>query len=161
MTAASKRLGKTGFWLFVLGLTGTFFPMHWLGLEGMPRRYASYANFASQYPDAVFWNRFETACSFLMVASVGLLVFNIFWSMKNGKVAGINPWGARTLEWTISSPPPYYNFKKLPYVYGRPYDFDQPMPYQNTDLEIEAFPEYGKVVMPIPTAGAAAGAGAH
>ncbi len=155
-----ERLGKLGFWLFFIGLNGTFLPMHWLGLEGMPRRYATYETFAKAFPDAVFWNRFETAFSFMMAASVGLLVFNVIWSMKHGKIAGINPWGARTLEWTIASPPPYYNFKKLPHVFGRPYDFDKPLPYTNTDLELQEYPEYGKVVMPIPSA-QTAGAGAH
>ena len=158
-----ERLSQLGFWLFFIGLNGTFFPMHWLGLEGMPRRYASYQTFANAVPDAVFWNRFESFFSLFMAASIGLLLFNILWSIKHGKIAGINPWGARTLEWTISSPPPYYNFRKLPYVYGRPYDFDQPLPYKNTDLEVDSYPEYGKVVMPIPNTSqpAVAGAGAH
>ncbi len=116
----------------------------------MPRRYASYANFAALNPDAVFWNRFETVFSFFMVASIGLLVFNAIWSLRHGRIAGINPWGARTLEWTISSPPPYYNFKKIPQVFHGPYDFDQPLPYSNTDNEIQTYPEYGKVVLPVP-----------
>ena len=153
----SERLGKLGFWLFFIGLNGTFLPMHWLGLEGMPRRYATYIDFAKAFPDAQFWNRFETVFSFLMVVSVGLLAFNVIWSLRHGKLAGINPWGARTLEWTISSPPPYYNFKKIPQVFDRPYNFDQPLPYRNTDNELVPFPEYGAVVMPTPQP---AGAGA-
>jgi cytochrome c oxidase subunit 1 len=96
--------------------------------------------------------------SFFMMASVGLLAFNVIWSLKYGKIAGINPWGARTLEWTISSPPPYYNFKKLPEVFDRPYNFDQPLPYRNTDNELEPYPQYGMVTMPTPQP---AGAGAH
>jgi len=143
-----ERLGHLGFWLFFLGLNGTFLPMHWLGLEGMPRRTATYAVFAKLNPDAVFWNRFETVFSFFMVASIGLLAFNIVWSLRHGKLAGINPWGARTLEWTISSPPPYYNFKKIPEVSGQPYNYDQPLPYRNTDNEVDPFPEYGKILMP-------------
>ena len=123
----------------------------------MPRRYASYVAFAKGNPDAQFWNQFETAASFLMVASFAVLVFNVVWSIRHGKIAGINPWGARTLEWTISSPPPYYNFKKIPNVYNRPYDYDQPLPYKNTDNELDEYPQFGKVLMPIPTP---AGAGA-
>lgn len=146
----SERLGQLGFWLFFIGLNGTFFPMHWLGLEGMPRRYASYIEFAKANPDAVFWNRFETVFAFFMVASIALLIYNMAWSLKHGKLAGINPWGARTLEWTISSPPPYYNFRNIPEVYSGPYDFGHPLPYRNTDNEVEPYPEYGKVVMPIP-----------
>jgi cytochrome c oxidase subunit 1 len=151
----SERLGHIGFWLFFIGLNGTFMPMHWLGLEGMPRRYATYEYFAKAFPDAQFWNQFETGFSFLMAASIGLLAFNVIWSIKHGKIAGINPWGARTLEWTIDSPPPYYNFKKIPNVFDRPYDFDQPMPYRNTDNVVAPYPEYGAVVMAQP-----AGAGA-
>lgn len=145
-----ERLGQLGFWLFFIGLNGTFGPMHWLGIEGMPRRYASYTAFAATNPDAVFWNQFETAFSFMMVASIGLLVFNAIWSLKHGKIAGINPWGARTLEWTISSPPPYYNFKSIPEVTAGPYDFEKPLPYKNTDNAIDQYPEYGKVLMPQP-----------
>jgi cytochrome c oxidase subunit 1 len=128
-----ERLGKWGFWLFFIGLNGTFFPMHFLGLFGMPRRYATYEAFAKIFPMAQFWNIFESIMSLGMVASTVLLIVNIVWSLKRGKPAGINPWGARTLEWTISSPPPYYNFKNIPIVLGLPYNFDQPLPYRNLD----------------------------
>jgi len=144
----SEKLGKLGFALFFIGLTGTFLPMHWLGLEGMPRRYASYELFAKAYPDAVFWNRFETVFSFFMVASIALLAYNMIWSLRHGKLAGNNPWGARTLEWMISSPPPYYNFKKIPVVLGRPYDFGEPLPYRNLDNEVDPYPVPSKVSIP-------------
>ena len=55
--------------------------------------------------------------------------------MRSGRRAGNNPWGARTLEWMISSPAPYYNFKKIPIVLDKPYDFTQPLPYRNLDDE--------------------------
>jgi cytochrome c oxidase subunit 1 len=119
----------------MIGLNGTFLPMHWLGLEGMPRRYASYEAFAAAYPDAVFWNRFETVMSFFMVASVIIFAVNLFASLKFGKVAGNNPWGARTLEWMTTSPPPYYNFKHIPTVTGLPYNFGEPLPYEGLDDE--------------------------
>jgi len=135
-----ERMGKIGFWLFFIGLNGTFFPMHFLGLFGMPRRYATYVEFAKIFPAAQFWNIFESIFSLGMAASVALLFFNVIWSLKKGKVAGINPWGARTLEWTISSPPPYYNFKKIPTVLGLPYNFDQPLPYRNLDNDQPAVP---------------------
>jgi cytochrome c oxidase subunit 1 len=153
-----ERLGKLGFWLFFTGLNLTFLPMHWLGLEGMPRRYASYGAFAAANPDAVFWNRFETWSSFLMVASVGVLVFNLIWSYRNGKVSGLNPWGARTLEWTISSPPPYYNFKNIPLVFDRPYDFDKPLPYRNLDHEQDPYPSPNMALFEPERVAAAAGA---
>ena len=133
-------MGKIGFWLFFIGLNGTFFPMHFLGLFGMPRRYATYVEFAKIFLAAQFWNIFESIFSLGMAASVALLFFNVIWSLKKGKVAGINPWGARTLEWTISSPPPYYNFKKIPTVLGLPYNFDQPLPYRNLDNDQPAVP---------------------
>jgi cytochrome c oxidase subunit 1 len=136
----SERLGKATFWLFVIGLTGTFLPMHWIGLEGMPRRYASYEFIAKLYPDTVFWNRFETVFSFFMVASIIVLAYNLIVSYRSGRIAGNNPWGARTLEWTISSPPPYYNFKKIPTVLDRPYDFGEPLPYRNLDHEVDPYP---------------------
>jgi cytochrome c oxidase subunit 1 len=135
-----ETLGKLTFWLFFLGLNLTFLPMHWLGLMGMSRRYASYEYFAKTYPDAVFWNRFESIASFLMVASVLLFAINLVVSLRRGRPAGNNPWGARTLEWMISSPPPYYNFKKIPQVTGRPYDFSQPLPYLNLDNPTDDYP---------------------
>jgi cytochrome c oxidase subunit I len=137
----NETLGQIGFWLFFIGFNGTFLPMHWLGLEGMPRRYASYEVFAKAYPDSVMWNQLETVASFLMVASVAALAFNMFWSVKHGRPSGINPWGARTLEWTLASPPPYYNFMKIPIVLARPYDFADPLPYRNLDNEVDEYPE--------------------
>jgi len=155
----NERMGKTGFWLFMAGLTGTFLPMHWLGLEGMPRRYASYEVFAKAFPDAVFWNRFESVSSFLMVASVGLIAINIVLSLRSGRKAGNNPWGARTLEWMISSPAPYYNFKKIPIVLDRPYDFTAPLPYLNLDDEHQApFPVPSEAVLKRPRVAVPAGA---
>ncbi len=132
---SDEKLGQISFWLFMIGMTGTFLPMHWLGLEGMPRRYASYEVFAKATPDGVFWNRVESVSSFFMVLSVLLLVINIARAMRSGRRAGNNPWGARTLEWMIASPPPYYNFRKIPIVTDRPYDFSQPLPYRNLDDE--------------------------
>jgi cytochrome c oxidase subunit 1 len=143
----NERLGHTTFWLFMIGLNCTFLPMHWLGLMGMSRRYASYEYFAKTYPDAVFWNRFETIFSFFMVASVALFAVNLIYSLRNGRIAGNNPWGARTLEWMISSPPPYYNYKKIPIVLGRPYDFSQPLPYANLDNEVDPYPEPSRAVL--------------
>jgi cytochrome c oxidase subunit 1 len=136
----SERLGKFSFWTFFLGLNGTFLPMHWLGLFGMPRRYATYVEFQNIYPYAQFWNIVETLSSFLMAIAILAIIINVIVSLRRGKPAGINPWGARTLEWTISSPPPYYNFKKIPIVLGTPYDFSEPLPYRNLDNEQDPIP---------------------
>ena len=125
----NEKLGKWNFWLFFFGFNGTFLPMHWLGLLGMPRRVAEYD------PQFQFWN--VVASSFSFVMAIGLLIFfiNIAISFRGGKKAGINPWGARTLEWTISSPPPYYNFRKIPAVLKNPYEFSEPLPYLGLDIE--------------------------
>ena len=136
-----ERMGHWTFWLFFFGLNGTFFPMHWLGLFGMPRRYATYVEFAKIYPPAQLWNIVASASSLLMAAAMLLLFINILRSLVRGRPSGINPWGARTLEWTISSPPPYYNFKKIPIVLGLPYCFDEPLPYRNLDNEQDEIPK--------------------
>ncbi|MDY7227703.1 cytochrome c oxidase subunit I [Hyalangium rubrum] len=111
----SERLGKWHFWLFFAGFNLTFFPMHYLGLMGMPRRVYTYA------PDRGWTdlNLLATVGTFIMAVGLVLFVVNVFWSRKRGAVAGDNPWDADTLEWATSSPPPPYNFLHLPTVRGR------------------------------------------
>jgi cytochrome c oxidase subunit 1 len=127
----SETLGKWHFWLTFIFMNLTFFPMHFLGLLGMPRRVAVYA---PQYED---WNRLISISSLFLVIATAIFFFNLFWSLKYGKKAGPNPWGARTLEWMVPSPPPYYNFKKIPAVLKNPYAFDEPLPYVGLDPEFE------------------------
>jgi cytochrome c oxidase subunit 1 len=122
----NETLGKWSFVLFFVGVNGTFFPMHLLGLSGMPRRVPIYDQ---QFQD---WNRLVSICSFIMTLGILLFVINIMLSISRGKKAGLNPWGARTLEWQVSSPPPYYNFAPIPVVYDRPYSYDKPLPYKLT-----------------------------
>jgi cytochrome c oxidase subunit 1 len=136
----SEKMGKLHFWMTFIGMNGTFLPMHWLGLQGMPRRYATYETFAHAYSGAQFWNDVATFSSFIMALGLPLMFLNMLWSLKSGKRAGNNPWGARTLEWMISSPAPYYNFKKIPIVLGLPYDFSEPLPYRNLDHKTDPFP---------------------
>jgi cytochrome c oxidase subunit I len=136
----SEKLGKLHFWMTFLGMNGTFLPMHWLGLQGMPRRYATYETFAHAYSGAQLWNDVATFSSFVMALGLPLMFINMMWSLKNGRRAGNNPWGARTLEWMIASPPPYYNFKKIPIVLGLPYDFSEPLPYRNLDHKTDPYP---------------------
>ena len=123
----NETLGKWHFWLAFISFNATFLPMHWLGLLGMPRRVSVYD------PQFTFWNQFASYSSFVLAASTLLLFYNMANSLVRGKKAGPNPWGARTLEWMISSPPPYYNFKKVPAVLGLPYDFGNPLPYLGLD----------------------------
>ena len=109
-----EKTGKWFFWLFVIGFNATFLVQHLLGILGMPRRVYT-------YPDLPWYgvlNCISTAGAFLMGASILLLVYVIYKSMKRGKEAGNNPWDAFTLEWATTSPPPLKNFDELPIVEG-------------------------------------------
>ncbi|HEX7127434.1 MAG TPA: cytochrome c oxidase subunit I [Thermodesulfobacteriota bacterium] len=110
-----ERLGKWAFWLIFVGLNLTFFPMHFIGLLGMPRRIYTYApelNVATP-------NFVATVGAFVLAVGVALLVVNVVRSLRRGERAPANPWDAPTLEWSISSPPPAYNFATIPTVEGR------------------------------------------
>ncbi len=110
----SEKLGKWQFWLFMIGFNMTFGPFHILGLQGMPRRIYTYpANMGWD-----FWNLFATVGSFVIAAAVLLFMYNVWVSRKNPD-AGNDPWDARTLEWSIPSPPPEYNFAEVPLVTAR------------------------------------------
>ena len=135
----SETLGRIQFWLTFVFMNLTFFPMHILGLEGMPRRVAVYV------PEYTDMNRFISISSGFLTFAFLLMFINMFWSLKYGKKAGPNPWGARTLEWMISSPPPYYNFKRIPAVLSGPYDFGEPLPYIGLDGELERTPSHTTV----------------
>ncbi len=110
----SEKLGKLHFWLMLLGFNMTFAPFHILGLQGMPRRVYT-------YPEGKgwdFWNFVSTIGSFLIAASIAVFIVNLWKSRHNAKV-GADPWDARTLEWSIPSPPPEYNFAEIPLVLAR------------------------------------------
>jgi cytochrome c oxidase subunit 1 len=130
----NETLGKIHFWLFFIGFNGTFLPMHWLGVEGMPRWVATYD------PQFEFWNRFASVSSYVMAIGILLFFVNAIWSIRAGKKSGPNPWNGRTLEWMIPSPPHYYNFKHIPTVYGLPYDFSHPLPYTGLEDELTDTP---------------------
>ncbi|MFD2443383.1 cytochrome c oxidase subunit I [Bacillus sp. CGMCC 1.16607] len=114
-TMLNEFLGKITFWLFLIGFHLTFFIQHFLGLMGMPRRVFSFL------PGQGFetGNLISTVGAFFMAVAVIVLLINVIMtSVKNERV-GNDPWGdGRTLEWAISSPPPFYNFKQLPLVRG-------------------------------------------
>jgi cytochrome c oxidase subunit I len=110
-----EGLGKLNFWLMFIGFNITFFPMHQLGLQGMPRRVYTYL------PE-MGWtnlNLISTVGASILTLGVLTFVINVFSSRRRGAVAGDNPWGADTLEWGVSSPPPSYNFFRIPVVQGR------------------------------------------
>ncbi|HTV92314.1 MAG TPA: cytochrome c oxidase subunit I [Verrucomicrobiae bacterium] len=130
----NETLGKWHFWLFLIGFNGTFLPQHWLGMLGMPRRVPEYD------PQFQFWNDVSSISSYLMTFAILLFFINVLYSIRNGKKSGPNPWGGRTLEWQIPSPPHYYNFKHIPTVYGLPYNFGQPLPYKGLEEELTDSP---------------------
>jgi cytochrome c oxidase subunit 1 len=108
----SELLGQLHFWIFFIGVNILFFPMHFLGLDGMPRRYPDYPNAMQPY------NELATTGYMIMAGGMVFFFVNIIYSFVAGKKAPANPWGegATTLEWTLSSPPPYHQFEKLPRV---------------------------------------------
>ncbi len=110
-----EGLGKLHFWLMLIGMNLAFFPMHFIGLLGMPRRIYTYG------PELGLdtLNLVSTAGAFLIGFSLLVFLWNAWRSGRRGLVAGNDPWGAPTLEWTISSPPPPYNFAVLPDVHSR------------------------------------------
>ena len=110
-----ERLGKLHFWLTVIGFNATFFPMHFLGVEGMPRRVYRYA-------PGMGWetgNLIATVGAFILGVSVLVFLINIAVTLWRGEIAGHDPWDGRTLEWLVPSPPPEYNFARTPTVYSR------------------------------------------
>ncbi len=107
-----EGMGKVQFWLFMIGFNVTFFPMHFLGVQGMPRRNYTYA--ADQGWD--LWNLVATLGAYTTAIGGLLFFYNLFYSIKRGALAPADPWDGRTLEWTIPSPPPEYNFGIEPVV---------------------------------------------
>jgi cytochrome c oxidase subunit 1/cytochrome c oxidase subunit I+III len=111
----NEALGKWSFWVMFIGFNVGFFPMHILGIAGMPRRIYT-------YPEYLGWgplNLIVTLGSYLFAIGVLLFFLNVFVSLKRGKRAGDNPWDAASLEWSTSSPPPVYNFAVIPTVASR------------------------------------------
>ncbi|MBA2920792.1 cytochrome c oxidase subunit I [Sphingomonas sp. MAH-20] len=108
----NELLGQLHFWIFFVGVNILFFPMHFLGMQGMPRRYPD-------YPDAyTYYNHLASIGYAIMAFSMAVFFVNLFWSLFAGRKAEANPWGegATTLEWTLSSPPPFHQFETLPVI---------------------------------------------
>ncbi len=108
----NETFGKIHFWTTFIGVNLTFFPMHFLGLAGMPRR-------ISDYPDAFAgWNFVASIGAYISYAATLWFVFVVFHTLLAGKKAAANPWGpgATTLEWTLPSPPPFHTYEELPHI---------------------------------------------
>jgi len=118
----SERLGRWNFWLLFVGFNVTFFPMHQLGLNGMPRRVYTYL------PETGWGtlNLIATIGAVTMGIAVVVFLVNAASSMRSGALAGDDPWGGETLEWDTTSPPPDYNWAHLPTVRGRSALWDEP-----------------------------------
>ena len=117
----NERLGKLHFWLTFIGFNVTFFPMHWIGMQGMPRRVSDYA---PQFADLehvhldrlVLPRRLDDRLPLQHDHRAGAAA----------RRAAANPWRALTLEWQVSSPPPVFNFDEIPQVVGSPYEYGVP-----------------------------------
>ncbi len=113
----NERLGQWHFWLTFIGTQVTFLPMHWQGLQGMPRRVSDYD------PRFEMANSVETIGSYMLGIATIIFFYNVYYSLKKGEKAPWNPWRGRTLEWLVSSPPPLFNFDVIPQVVGGPYQY--------------------------------------
>ena len=117
----NEGLGKVQFWLMFVGVNVTFFPQHIVGLQGMPRRVYT-------YPAGFGWdiyNLISTLGAFLIAAGVALFIYNFATHFKRGDIAGANPWGADSLEWSVSSPPYNFGYSILPIIKSRHPLWDQ------------------------------------
>jgi cytochrome c oxidase subunit I+III len=111
----SERMGRWNFWLAFVGFNVAFFPMHILGLQGMPRRVYTYLPEMGWGP----LNLLATAGALVLFISFVLLLVNAIRSAAVGELAGADPWEAGTLEWATESPPATYNFSRIPFVTHR------------------------------------------
>jgi cytochrome c oxidase subunit 1 len=125
----SEKLGAWHFWTTLIGFNLTFFPMHFSGMFGQPRRTWTYQ---SELGIELF-NQLSTIGGFILGVSTLIMLWNVLKSARSGTPAGSNPWGAPSLEWSIPSPPHHYNFPGLPEVRSR-----EPMWHDDERAAIEA-----------------------
>jgi cytochrome c oxidase subunit 1 len=142
----NETIGKIHFWLFFTGFNLTFFPQHFLGVDGMPRRIYTYPHeLGGQLVGWDLWNFWSSMGAYLGAISGLIFLYNVIVSLRSGEKASADPWDARTLEWSVSSPPPEYQFVKLPQVTARD-DFW----HRKYDLKNFQPEPAGHVHMPLP-----------
>jgi cytochrome c oxidase subunit 1 len=126
----SETLGSWHFWLYFIGMNVTFFPMHYAGMLGMPRRIYTYD--ADQ--GYTLFNQLSTIGTGILILGTIVGLGNMIISRKRGRISGNDPWGAPTLEWSIPSPPPEYNFAEIPTVTSRYPLWDLKSPELTTEV---------------------------
>jgi cytochrome c oxidase subunit I len=144
----NEGLGKLHFLLTFIGFNGTFFPMHLLGVAGMPRRYAD--PYLHPYLEHLLpMNQFMTISAIVMGFAQLILLFNFVWSMFFGEECSDNPWHANGLEWSAPSPPPHGNFPAVPVCYRGPYEYSSPEQPAGQDYWMQTDPP-PRPVKPVP-----------
>ncbi len=143
----NEPLGQLHFALTYFGFFFTFFPMHIVGMLGMPRRVAVYD------PAFTDINRLISFASFILGISTVLVIYNMVWSYNRGKIAGANPWRALTLEWATTSPPPPTNFVDDPVPFEDPYGYGTEASVAYLDAIEVAFDRQASPDKPKPTSG--------
>ena len=134
----NEPMGQIHFVLTFIGMNGTFFPMHFLGMAGMPRRYADPYSLYPHLEHFIPMNQLMTYSAILMGVAQFLLIFNLFYSYFWGAKSGRNPWNANTLEWTAPSPPPHGNFETVPVVYRGAYEYSSEESPNGRDFIMQA-----------------------
>jgi len=135
----NDTVGKIHFFLTFIGMNGTFFPMHLLGIAGMPRRYAD--PYMHPYLEHLLpMNQFMTISAIIMGFAQFLLLGNFFYSMFRGPKCGRNPWNANGLEWFAPSPPGHGNFDIPPVIYRGPYEYSSPLTDEDFLMQTQYLP---------------------
>ncbi len=123
----NETLGKLHFWVTFIGVYLIFYPMHYMGILGVPRRYFAFEGLEFIPPSVQGLNAFITVAAFAVGAAQLVFGFNLVWSFFKGRKAGENPWRATTLEWQAPTPPPHLNWgERLPVVHRWAYDYSVP-----------------------------------
>lgn len=116
----NEKLGQFSFWLTLIGALVAFFPHFVMGVDGIPRRYAL---LPAEY---AWWLKLASIFSYIAILGFLLTIWNYFISAKKGEPATANPWNSLSLEWSIPSPPPFYNFEQIPTIQEGPYEYGKP-----------------------------------